>query len=100
MTSCNGPRIYILRRENIAISGPHYLRISRCSNPHYLRMSAHYLRTTHKHRVLPIGGENDGLERDACGQEAAVEFLRPARSELAPEKQANFGGLGAEQASR
>ena len=26
-----------------------------------------------------------------------MEFLRPARGELAPEKQANFGGLGAEQ---
>jgi hypothetical protein len=26
-----------------------------------------------------------------------VKFLRPARGELAPEQQANFGGLGAEQ---
>ena len=26
-----------------------------------------------------------------------MEFLRPARGELAPEKQANFGRLGAEQ---
>jgi hypothetical protein len=54
------------------------------------------VRTTHTQRVLPACVENDGSERDACGQPAAVECLRPARGELASQKQADVGGLGAE----
>jgi hypothetical protein len=49
-------------------------------------MSPHYLRRTHKHRVLPTCGENDGSERDACGQQATtlIEFPVIFASDIQP----------------